>query len=233
MTEPGVGTNRYSYSFNDPVNLSDPNGNQTPQIDFVDLSLWAADQAIKTVIYYVSGQVKEDHYSRNETNVAPKTVSDANREESGFSKMPPEQSVFHQQGHDGEGNDFTGNQKYIDAYGNEAVYNSDGEPVTDSVNMPTKNLIVPGSLLENLGHVGVDILPYYVWGNTEDDPTYFSERVGRGFGFDGYTGDVNETYGERRERESPGRKGRNLGRPRPKPPTDTLEPVRLPEKGDE
>lgn len=26
-TEPGVGTNRYSYSFNDPVNLSDPNGN--------------------------------------------------------------------------------------------------------------------------------------------------------------------------------------------------------------
>ena len=27
--EPGVGTNRYAYSFNDPVNLSDPNGNQT------------------------------------------------------------------------------------------------------------------------------------------------------------------------------------------------------------
>jgi len=28
-TEPGVGTNRYSYSFNDPVNLSDPSGNST------------------------------------------------------------------------------------------------------------------------------------------------------------------------------------------------------------
>ena len=27
MTEPGVGTNRYAYSFNDPVNLSDRNGN--------------------------------------------------------------------------------------------------------------------------------------------------------------------------------------------------------------
>jgi RHS repeat-associated protein len=26
VTGPGVGTNRYSYSFNDPVNLSDPNG---------------------------------------------------------------------------------------------------------------------------------------------------------------------------------------------------------------
>ena len=28
VTEPGVGTNRYAYSFNDPVNLSDPNGHQ-------------------------------------------------------------------------------------------------------------------------------------------------------------------------------------------------------------
>ncbi|RFP86728.1 RHS repeat-associated core domain-containing protein [Rhodobacteraceae bacterium 63075] len=27
VTEPGVGTNRYSYSFNDPVNLMDPRGN--------------------------------------------------------------------------------------------------------------------------------------------------------------------------------------------------------------
>ncbi|WP_424831391.1 RHS repeat-associated core domain-containing protein [Ruegeria sp.] len=27
VTQPGVGTNRYSYSFNDPVNLSDPGGN--------------------------------------------------------------------------------------------------------------------------------------------------------------------------------------------------------------
>jgi RHS repeat-associated protein len=30
VTEAGVGTNRYSYSFNDPVNLSDPSGNLVP-----------------------------------------------------------------------------------------------------------------------------------------------------------------------------------------------------------
>ncbi|WP_259806437.1 hypothetical protein [Aliiroseovarius crassostreae] len=27
VTQPGIGTNRYAYSFNDPVNLNDPNGN--------------------------------------------------------------------------------------------------------------------------------------------------------------------------------------------------------------
>ena len=31
VTTPGVGTNRYAYSFNDPVNLSDPNGNCTSE----------------------------------------------------------------------------------------------------------------------------------------------------------------------------------------------------------
>ena len=30
VTEPGVGTNRYAYSFTDPVNKMDPRGNYTP-----------------------------------------------------------------------------------------------------------------------------------------------------------------------------------------------------------
>ncbi len=38
VTEPGVGTNRYSYSFNDPVNLVDPEGNITRGHD------WGEDQ---------------------------------------------------------------------------------------------------------------------------------------------------------------------------------------------
>lgn len=31
MTEPGVGTNRYACSFNDPVNLRDPGGNDVAE----------------------------------------------------------------------------------------------------------------------------------------------------------------------------------------------------------
>ncbi|MDA5094059.1 hypothetical protein O2N63_08145 [Aliiroseovarius sp. KMU-50] len=43
VTQPGAGTNRCSYSFNDPVNLSDPNGN------FVPLAVWGAVAAYKAV----------------------------------------------------------------------------------------------------------------------------------------------------------------------------------------
>jgi RHS repeat-associated protein len=43
VTQPGVGTNRYAYSFNDPVNLADPNGN------FVPLAVWGAIAAYKAI----------------------------------------------------------------------------------------------------------------------------------------------------------------------------------------
>lgn len=46
VTHPGVGTNRYAYSFNDPVNLSDPNGNIVPVIAALALiGILAADAA--------------------------------------------------------------------------------------------------------------------------------------------------------------------------------------------
>ncbi len=52
VTKPGVGTNRYAYSFNDPVNASDPGGNEevgngsTPQERQRDLD----DQALEAYI---------------------------------------------------------------------------------------------------------------------------------------------------------------------------------------
>jgi RHS repeat-associated protein len=48
---PGVGTNRYAYSANDPVNLSDPNGNQTCSLSCGggDLGSW-----IKSAFNHIS-----------------------------------------------------------------------------------------------------------------------------------------------------------------------------------
>lgn len=41
-TMPGVGTNRYSYSQNDPVNKSDPNGHQFSTDDYYDFAIYSA-----------------------------------------------------------------------------------------------------------------------------------------------------------------------------------------------
>ena len=40
---PGVGTNRYAYAGNDPVNNSDPNGHQEANVDFVQAAKMAAE----------------------------------------------------------------------------------------------------------------------------------------------------------------------------------------------
>lgn len=49
VTKQGVGTNRYSYSFNDPVNLKDPNGNFVPLLLG---ALAAADWALTSYDQY-------------------------------------------------------------------------------------------------------------------------------------------------------------------------------------
>jgi RHS repeat-associated protein len=67
VSEPGVGTNRYGYSFNDPVNLSDPGGN----------SVW--DKVVESL--RDSWNNFKDHFSRDrETRVSAREYNRANRE---------------------------------------------------------------------------------------------------------------------------------------------------------
>ena len=47
-TKPGVGTNRYSYSFNDPVNLKDPSGNEI-SVEGTDEEIEEIEAAIEVV----------------------------------------------------------------------------------------------------------------------------------------------------------------------------------------
>jgi hypothetical protein len=63
------------------------------------------------------------------------------------------------------------NEKYVSPDGKrEAIYNSSGDPVTDSRDIGTYNFIPSGDLFENIGHGLADVLPWVIFGNDDDDP---------------------------------------------------------------
>jgi len=72
VTQAGVGPNRYSYSFNDPVNLSDPNGNIVP------LAIWGAIAAYKAISLAMA--VVDTVETVNEVATGQKTVAQAAKE---------------------------------------------------------------------------------------------------------------------------------------------------------
>ncbi|WP_082124812.1 RHS repeat-associated core domain-containing protein [Lysobacter capsici] len=134
------GLNTYSYVRGNPANLVDPLGLQ----DAAFLRLYDA---------YMR------HYYRNALNVVP-----ANKQAAlaagNWSQMSSAQSVFHQQGKNGKDN-----TKWVDDSGRcEAVYDGQGDLVTDYLNGGTYNYASP---YENHGydHLMLDVLPYLLWGN--------------------------------------------------------------------
>lgn len=57
----------------------------------------------------------------------------------------------------------------------EAVYNEEGELVTNTYNQASYNFYCYDEY--PIKHFNADILPWLLWGNTEDDPTSFNERM--------------------------------------------------------
>jgi hypothetical protein len=122
-------------------------------------------------LYITVGEVSQNraaelligwHYYRNVSNIAPGTESSAI--DKGWKKLPDSQSVYHQMGYGNENN-----AKYISPDGKlEAVYNADGSLVTDIRNVGTYNYSPPG---DGFSHFIKDVVPYYVMGNSPDDPT--------------------------------------------------------------
>lgn len=107
---------------------------------------------------YNFGALASGRGYRNAHNRVPPNISAA-RATPGWTQMPPAQSVFHQRGPNGKGN-----TKWIDENGQcEAVYNDDGDLVTDRLNGGTFNFASPD---ENpIDHVMLDVIPYLMWGN--------------------------------------------------------------------
>ena len=109
------------------------------------------------------------HYNRNRHN-QPVTHQEAR--DQGWTQMSPDKSIYHSMGPGNEDN-----QKFVSPDGkSEAVFHADGSVVTDPANMATYNYSSPNKFFV-IGHVIADVIPYYIWGNSEDDPATLWERL--------------------------------------------------------
>ncbi|MEA3357493.1 MAG: hypothetical protein U9Q67_03595, partial [Patescibacteria group bacterium] len=116
--------------------------------------------------YSPTTATREMHYNRNQRN---KDISyeDATAK---WKKSTPFESTYHRMGPDNKLN-----EKYVSSDGHhEAVFHPDRSHVTNSANMATYNF---HPQWERVPHFLNDVVPYWVWGNTPDDPTWWWERM--------------------------------------------------------
>lgn len=123
-------------------------------------------------LYYAEGDPIQFaiilHYGRNVLNEAPITEKAAI--DSGWTKLKPSESVYHQIGYGNENN-----AKYVSPNGKmEAVYNLRGNLVNDLANVGTYNYSPPS---DAIGHMLNDVIPYYLLGNSPDDITSGSDKI--------------------------------------------------------
>jgi hypothetical protein len=117
----------------------------------------------------------EEHYLRNYFSRGPETLAEMidtilnNNVVFGWKLLPPGETVLHQLGKNGEYN-----LKFVSADGHfEIIYNKDGKKITqegDPKNMGTFNYADP--VLNPRKHSVLDVMPYFIWGNTEEDKSY-------------------------------------------------------------
>jgi len=115
------------------------------------------------------------HYNRNIFNRAPCSLAKA--KDDGF--FQNKKDFFHTQGIGGEDN-----TKW-QLGGHEGIYGKDERRRDDPLNGGTYNY---GSGI--VTHTSLDVIPYYILGNTPDDPTNFSQRVLRTFNLPVFNGPV-------------------------------------------
>lgn len=159
------GINLYRCDGNDPSDYVDPLGlwmsaNSDDANYVADATKCVCDSAVDAACA---------HYLRNKYNVVPDTPEVVTT----WTPMPDSQSRYHRGGPGGRYN-----SKYISPDGHsEVVFDRNWNVVTDVSNQGTYNYSSPGGLWGNIGHIFRDMVPYWLLGNTPDDPRPFWQRI--------------------------------------------------------
>ena len=182
------GVNWWAYCESNPLIYTDPDGRCSVASLFLSIKL-----AVKVYKEVSTMPSQSEHYSRNNSNVDIGTDwNSANKlaEQGQVIRMSEGKDSYHEQG-TATGYDPGMNDKFVSLDGkNETVYNKEtGQKITDPVNQGTYNRADPNK--DPIGHFFQDMIPYYVWGNSEDDPTTAWERI-----TGSYQGNVNATKEE-------------------------------------
>lgn len=178
----------YHYANNNPITYTDPDG------EFAEyIAVYATIITIKAIQEIFLMPSKNEHYARNNHMIDignDWTSANELSKEGKVVKMSDIKASYHKQGMSNDYNPAL-NDKFVTLDGKiETVYNREtGQKITDPVNQGTYNMADPNSDL--LGHFFQDMLPYYIWGNSPDDPTNAWERITAS-----YEGDVNATKEE-------------------------------------
>lgn len=165
-----VGNNLYAYCFNNPINKVDGTGNWprwitaavavTAAVVFAVTAAPAA--AVVTAVACTAYAIQTWHFdARAEKNkgMEDMTYEEAKEIEGADTNVS---DTFH---------DFSGdNNKVCLPDGREGIYDSSGAYVDDPRDIGTYNYFVPNDFWSKAGHAVVDVFPYLIFGNNDEDP---------------------------------------------------------------
>ena len=181
------GYNLFAYCFNNPVNMSDPTGNWPRWITATVAAVAAvatvvsapavvtvaATVAVVSTVAYVAQSHHYDKRKAKNTNL-PKTPQEA--DDLNWKNSNPKSNINPNGGgpaadcHQYTSPDKS-NVKFVSPDGHrEVIYNSTGNMVLDSRDIGTYNCFPSGTFFGSIGHFFFDMLPWYLFGNDDDDP---------------------------------------------------------------
>lgn len=136
--------------------------------NFSALGIYYSDLIVKQGV-----PSKEEHYFRNKLNRVPLTLDVLELQASDWYLLTPGNSVYHMNQEETDSGLY--NVKFVHKDGHyEAVYNVNTKKlVTSDINMGTYNYdgsYLNKSVLAGGGHLQYDMIPYYFYGNTSNDP---------------------------------------------------------------